>query len=153
MNREELEKCLTHWCRKLRVTPTWNVRLQLMDDPNYRKTGDIKIDCDNHNAIVMLNMSGANCGNLEEVLVHELFHLKLYPMDQVTESLIRACFPEESSAKNFAYEQFFHALEQTAEELTKCFLLEYGDNKELTFGRCEKQKSFIELYDGLRNLK
>lgn len=41
---------------------------------------------------------------------------------------------------------------KTVEELTKCFLLEFGDNKELSFGRCSLQKSFNELYDGLSDL-
>ncbi len=39
------------------------------------------------------------------------------------------------------------------EELTKCFLLEIGDNRELSFGRCMGKKSFNELYDGLRSIK
>ena len=38
------------------------------------------------------------------------------------------------------------------EELTKCFLLEFGENRALSFGRCAGQKSFDELYDGLKNL-
>lgn len=36
-------------------------------------------------------------------------------------------------------------LEQTGEELVKCFLLEYGDNKEFSFGRCKQGKSFNDL--------
>ena len=39
------------------------------------------------------------------------------------------------------------------EELTKCFLLEFGDNRELSFGRCKGKKSFTELYDGLQSIK
>lgn len=39
------------------------------------------------------------------------------------------------------------------EELAKCFLLEFGENKELSFGRCAGEKSFNELYDGLNNLE
>ena len=153
MSYEELQKLLDSWCKKLRITPFWNVRLQFMDDPDYRKTGDIKIDCDNHNAIVILNLSGANRSNLEEVIVHELFHLKMYPLDQVTEGLLLTAFPDESPAQSFAYAQFFGALEQTVEELTKCFLLESGKNQELTFGRCEKKASFEDLYRGLKNLE
>jgi len=89
----------------------------------------------------------------ENTIVHELFHLKMYPLDQVTEGLILANFPEDSPAQRFAYGQFFGALEQTVEELTKCFMLEYGENKELTMGRCEKTKGFNELFDGLKNLE
>ena len=70
----------------------------------------------------------------------------MYPLDQVTESLIVDCFKEGSAASNFAYEQFFTTLEQTVEELAKCFLLEFGENKELSYGRCRQGKSFNDLY-------
>lgn len=107
MTAEQLHILLDKWCRKLRITPFWTVRLEIMNDPAFRKTGDIKIDCDNRNAIVILNLSGANQSNLEEVLVHELFHLKIYPLDQVTESLLLSVFPDDSPAQRFAYAEFF----------------------------------------------
>ena len=44
-------------------------------------------------------------------------------------------------------------LEMTVEELTKCFLLEFGEEKELSYGRCNLKKSFNELYDGLNNIE
>ena len=90
--------------------------------------------------------------NLEEVIIHELMHIKMYPLDQVTESLIVNNFEEGTPAYNFAYQEFFEALEQTVEELSKCFLLEFGENKEFSYGRCSKMKSFNELYDGLKNI-
>ena len=80
-------------------------------------------------------------------------HIKLYPLDQVTESLITASFDEGTPARDFAYTQFFTALEQTVEELTKCFLLEFGEDRELSFGRCAKNRSFNELYEGLKNIE
>jgi len=131
----------------------WDVKLELVEDISWSKTGDIKIDCDDRKAILMLNVNNPKHENLEEVIVHELIHLKMYPLDQVTESLIQNSFEEGSIASNFAYQQFFIALEQTVEEITKCFLLEFGDNKELSYGRCKSMKSFNELYDGLRSIK
>ena len=91
--------------------------------------------------------------NLEEVIVHELMHLKMYPLDQVTEALITSHFEEGTPGRSFAYRQFFTSLEITVEELAKCFLLEFGEDKELSFGRCAREKSFNELYDGLNNLE
>ena len=38
------------------------------------------------------------------------------------------------------------------EELAKCFLLEFGENKELSYGRCRQEMSFNDLYDGLKNI-
>ena len=101
---------------------------------------------------ILLNAVNPKQENLEEVIVHELMHLKMYPLDQVTESLIVNTFEEGSSASNFAYQQFFTTLEQTVEELTKCFLLEFGENRELSYGRCKQMKSFNDLYDGLRSI-
>lgn len=153
MDREKLNTLFETWVRKLRITPGWDVTLDLMEDPGWRKTGDIKIDCDDRKAVVMLNLLNPRGANLEEVLVHELFHLKLYPLDQVTESLIAANFEEGSPAHEFAMTQFMTSLEQTVEELAKCWLLEFGEDRELSFGRCRSMKSFDELYDGLKKLE
>ena len=49
-------------------------------------------------AILLLNGANPKQENLEEVIVHELLHLKLYPLDQVTESLITANYEEGSAA-------------------------------------------------------
>ena len=153
MERKHAEALFEKYIRKLRITPAWDVKLEWVEDPEWRKTGDFKIDCDDRKAILLLNGANPKQENLEEVIVHELMHIKMYPLDQVTESLIVNCFEEGSAASGFAYQQFFTALEQTVEELTKCFLLEFGENKELSFGRCSKQKSFDELYDGLNNIE
>ena len=153
MDRKHAEELFEKYIRKLRITPAWDVKLEWVEDPEWRKTGDFKIDCDDRKAILLLNGASPKQENLEEVIVHELMHIKMYPLDQVTESLIVNCFEEGSAASGFAYQQFFTALEQTVEELTKCFLLEFGENKELSFGRCSKQKSFDELYDGLNNIE
>ena len=152
MGTRELNELFEKWCRKLRIVPAWDVKLELVDDPEWKKTGDFKIDCDDKKAILLLNAGNPKQENLEEVIVHELMHLKMYPLDQVTESLIVNTFEEDSPACGFAYQQFFCALEQTVEEMTKCFLFEFGDNRELSYGRCEEMKSFNELYDGLKNI-
>ena len=152
MNRPEIQRLFEKWCRKLRLIPTWDVSLEFVEDPTWRKTGDFKVDCDDRKAILLLNAASPKQENLEEVIVHELMHLKLYPLDQVTESLIVSSFEEGSKEWNFAYRQFFSALEPTVEELAKCFLLEFGENKELSFGRCRGMKSYDELFDGLKSL-
>lgn len=152
MDRQQIQTLFEAWCRKLRIVPAWDVRLEFVEDTAWRKTGDIKIDCDDRKAIVLLNAANPKQENPEEVIVHELLHLKLYPLDQVTESLISSHFEENSAEWNFAYTQFFNALEQTVEELAKCYLLEFGENRELSFGRCRGLKSYDELFDGLKSL-
>ena len=149
---DSIFKLFEKYIRKLRISPTWDVRLELVEDPAWRKTGDFKIDCDDRKAILLLNVANPKQENLEEVIIHELMHIKMYPLDQVTESLIINSFEEGTPASNFAYQQFFTALEQTVEELTKCFLLEFGEDRELSYGRCRQMQSFNELYDGLKSL-
>ena len=149
INREETEKIFEKWIKKLRLVPGWDIRLEWVEDPAWRKTGDFKIDCDDRKAVILLNGANPKQENLEEVLVHELMHLKLYPLDQLTESLIKSSFEENTQGCNLAYYGFFTTLEQTVEELTKCYLLEFGENRELSFGRCKSMKSFTELYEGL----
>ena len=152
MDKAEITSIFENYIRKLRITPAWDVRLEFVEDPSWPKTGDFKIDCDDRKAILLMNIVNPTQENLEEVIVHELMHIKMYPLDQVTESLIMNCFEEGSAASGFAYQQFFTTLEQTVEELTKCFLLEFGDNRDLSYGRCSKGRSFNDLYEGLRNI-
>ena len=153
MDKQALTALFKKYIRKLRITPDWDIKLRFVEDPEWTKTGDFKIDCDDRKAILLLNIADPKQENLEEVIVHELMHIKMYPLDQVTESLITNCFEDGSVASRFAYQQFFTALEQTVEELTKCFLLEYGENKEFSYGRCDRRKSFNDLYEGLNSIK
>ena len=153
MNKTEINSLFDKYIKKLRITPAWDIKLEFVEDPSWPKTGDFKIDCNDRKAVLLLNISNPKQENMEEVIIHELMHIKMYPLDQVTESLIINCFEEGSKASNFAYQQFFNALEQTVEEMAKCFLLEFGDNKEFSYGRCKNEKSFNELYDGLRSIE
>lgn len=152
MDKEKIQSVFQKWCKKLRLTQDWDIRLEFVNEESWTKTGDFKVDCTDKKAILLLNEVNPKDENLEETIVHELMHLKMYPLDQFTEGLILSTFEENTPARDFAYRGFFETLEQTVEELTKCFLLEFGENKELSFGRCKLQKSFTELYDGLNDL-
>jgi len=152
MDREKCRQILDKYCKKLRIAPGWDVQLQFVEDAGWPKTGDFKIDCDDHKAVLLLNAVNPKQENLEEVILHELMHIKMYPLDQVTESLITSSFEEGTPAWDFAYTQFFTALEVTVEELTKCFLLEFGEDRELSYGRCSAAASFNDLYNGLKNI-
>ena len=153
MDKQALVSLFEKYIRKLRITPAWDVRLEFVEDPAWPKTGDFKIDCDDRKAILLLNTVNPKQENLEEVILHELMHIKMYPLDQVTESLIVNAFKEGTPAQDFAYQQFFTALEQTVEELAKCFLLEFGEEREFSYGRCSGMKSFNDLYDGLKSIE
>ena len=152
MDRLKVREIFDKYTKKLRIVPEWDIRLEFVEDEDWKKTGDFKIDPTDKKAILMLNAASPKDENIEETIVHELMHIKLYPLDQVCESMIINMFEEGSKEQNFAYQTFFETLEVTVEELAKCFLLEYGENKEFSFGRMEKIKSFNELYEGLRKL-
>lgn len=150
---DALQSLFQKWIDILRLKNQWDIRLELVRDPAFRKTGDIKIDCDDRKAILMLNVLNPKQENPEEVIVPELMHLKLYPLDQLTEGLIDAHYEEETPAREAVYTQFMIMLEQTVEELTKCYLGAFGENKTLSYGRCNTMKSFNELYEGLKPLE
>lgn len=153
MSEAEVSRLFQKWLGILRLNNQWDVKLQLVDDPSFTKTGDLKIDCTDKKAIIMLNSLNPKQENFEEVIVHELLHLKMYPLDQVCENLITSNYEEGTSASNFAYTEFFTTLEITVEELTKCFLLQFGEHQDFSYGRCSTMKSFNELFDKLNNLE
>ena len=43
------------WRKILRLEESWDVRLELVDDEAFQKTGDFKIDPTDRKAILMLN--------------------------------------------------------------------------------------------------
>lgn len=151
MKNEHIKLLFDKYCKKLRITPCWDVKLEIINDSGIGKTGDIKLDCTDRKAVVIINLAGPH-DNYEEVIVHELMHIKMYPLDQITESLITSNYDKGTNGYKLAYSQFFTTLEQTVEELSKCFLLEFGENKDLSFGRCDGEKSFDDLYNGLKEL-
>lgn len=150
--KENLMEIFERWKKVLRLLENWDVRLELADDPDFRKTGDVKIDPDDRKAILLLNVRNPRQENLEEVICHELMHLKLYPLDQLTEGLIESHYQEGTGAYNAVYRQFMESLEITVEEMTKCWMAALGEDKELSFGRCRGMKSFDELFEGLKPL-
>ena len=152
MDRLNAREIFDKYTKKLRIAPEWDIRLEFVEDEDWKKTGDFKIDPTDKKAILMLNAASPKDENIEETIVHELMHIKMYPLDQVCESMIVNMFEEGSKEQNFAYQTFFETLEVTVEELAKCFLLEFGENTEFSFGRMDKIKSFNELYDGLKKL-
>jgi hypothetical protein len=134
-----IQKYLNKWQEILRLQD-WDIRLTVVDTP-WRKTGDIKIDDDDRNAVLMINSANPKKGNIEEVVIHELLHLRLWAMDQMIEHLLLTVFGEDEDdpKHQFAYRQYMGVVESTTENLTKAFLSIAGDNKEISFGRVQQQ--------------
>jgi hypothetical protein len=138
MNFDTAENYLIKWQEKLRLRD-WDIKLQLVTK-EWRKTGDIKIDVDDRNAVLLINTVNPKQTNLEELIIHELLHLKLFGMDQMIEGLLTVVYgnSENDPKQKIAYGQFMSVLESTVNDLAKSFLLEGGDDKEISFGRLAK---------------
>jgi hypothetical protein len=133
-----IENYLRKWQDTLKLRD-WNIKYEIVNI-EWRKTGDIKIDDTDKQAILMVNNCNPTQTNLEEVVIHELLHLKLWSMDQMIEQLIHSVFGQdkEDPKFNFAYAQFMTILESTVEDLSISFLNLGGDIKEISFGRVQK---------------
>jgi len=129
---------LAKWQDILRLRD-WDIAVQIVDPP-WRKSGDIKIDLDDRKAVLLVNRKG-KCDNLEELVVHELLHLKLYDMDQLIEAQLEIIFGTdgEDPKRQFVFYLFMKALESTVEDLTKALLAANGCSEPLSFGRLRQQ--------------
>ncbi|MDF2671942.1 MAG: hypothetical protein K0R09_207 [Clostridiales bacterium] len=132
-----LEELIKKWQGVLRLRD-WDIKLKIVDT-EWRKSGDIKIDMDDKKAVMLIN-SNPKSTNLEELVVHELLHLKLWGMDQMIEGFIIQTFGEDDTdvKKDFAMNQFFTLLESTVEDLTKALLKANDCKEELSFGRLQR---------------
>ena len=135
MDFDNTKKYLDKWQKILKLMD-WDIKFQYVNT-EWRKTGDIKIDMDDRNAILLLNKCNPKQTNLEELIIHELLHLKLYGLDQMIDTLIECVYGRNDidPKRKFAYNQFMTLLESTVNDLTKSFLLQSGENKEISFGR------------------
>ena len=137
VNVSKLEELITKWQEILRLRD-WDIKLKIVET-EWRKSGDIKIDMDDKKAVMLINNTPKST-NLEELVVHELLHLKLWGMDQMIEGFINQIFGEGEGdlKKEFAMNQFFLLLESTVEDLAKGFLKANDCKEELSFGRLQK---------------
>jgi hypothetical protein len=135
VKKADIEPLLEKWQDILRLRD-WDIDLRMVRR-GWRKSGDIKIDLEDKKAALLIN-SSPKSDNLEELVVHELLHLKLYRLDQMLEDLLTGVFGKKNdSKKNFATTQFMRVLESTVEDLTKGYLECSGSEKPLSFGRLE----------------
>ncbi|MBC8552289.1 MAG: hypothetical protein H8D23_21880 [Candidatus Brocadiales bacterium] len=138
INQEIISSHLAKWQDILRIRD-WEIRI-IVAEKDWRKSGDIKIDQDNKIAALMINQKLEN-QFLEEVIIHELLHLKLWSMDQLIEELLTGVFgsDEKDPKRVFAYGQFMGVLESTTQDLTKALLSATGEEREFLGLRVERQ--------------
>jgi len=138
INLNKIQELVGKWQDILRLRD-WDIQVRIVET-EWRKSGDIKMDMDDKKAVMLIN-NNPKSTNLEELVVHELLHLKLWGMDQMLEGLIISVFGEDDNdpRKEFAMSQFFTLLESTVEDLAKGYLAANGVKECLSFGRLEKQ--------------
>jgi hypothetical protein len=139
VNKKKIEDYLKKWQSILRLRD-WDIIVRIVET-EWRKSGDIKVDLEDKKAVLLINQNPKTCENVEELVVHELLHLKLYGMDQMIEDLLSAVYgrKEDDAKKEFAYTQFMILLESTVEDLTKGYLAAIGNKEALSLGRLQKQ--------------
>lgn len=137
-DKNDIEQLLRKWQKNLRLQD-WDIKLVFVEQ-EWRKTGDIKIDSDDRVAVMMINIFTPKQTNLEQLIIHELLHLKLWGLDQMIESMINIVYDtDDSPKKELAYTHFMNTLESTTNDLAKSFLEQGGENKEVSFGRLNSQ--------------
>jgi hypothetical protein len=136
---DEAQRYLDKWKDIFRVKD-WEIKLYEVEK-EWRKTGDIKIDDTDKQAILMINNFNPKDRNLEALIVHELLHLKLWGMDQLIEGLVEKLFgnDEDDPKYQFAFNAFMEVLETTVEDLAKSFISLGGEDKRISYGRVETQ--------------
>ena len=142
-NKQEIQRDFKKFVKKMGLSE-WNITLEFVEH-DWKNTGNIKVDADDKSAIVYLNIFNPKNDNYEQVLIHELCHLKLWKLDQYCESLLDVTFPNKQSKEYaFGYNQFMSALEPTVQEIAQTYIALLAKNKKLSFVRCQQRMPFKE---------
>jgi hypothetical protein len=118
VDEKSIDECLVKWQPLLSLSD-WDIRSIVVQKTNWRKSGDVKIDESNRMAAVMIK-SDLDPVYLEQVVVHELLHIKLWGLDQMIEESLRE-------------------LEATTQDLTRALLDASGFKGDYLFNRVQKQ--------------
>lgn len=131
---DDVAERLQHWQGLLRLAD-WDLDIEVCPE-DWRKSGDVKVDLEDRKAVLMVNEQ-PKCDNLDELVVHELVHIKLYALDQMIEYLLAAVYgrDDRDPKRSFAWGQFMRVLESTTEDLTKSLLAASGLPQGVSFGR------------------
>lgn len=138
ITRDQAREILARWQPILRLAD-WDIDLRLVTG-TWRKSGDIKVDLDDRKAVLLLRDEQPP-EHLEEIVIHELVHLRLYALDQMLVQLLDAVFGSDADEprRAFAETQFMTLLESTTEDLAKALLAASGSSTPLTFGHLEAE--------------
>ncbi|MCU0611624.1 MAG: M48 family metallopeptidase [Candidatus Eisenbacteria bacterium] len=134
VSEDDVRNSLARWQDTLRLRD-WDIDVEIMGS-DWGKSGDIRADEHTKTAMLMINRR-PRCTNLDELVVHELVHLKLWGLDRLVEELLELLYDQSGNEpqKAFAHGRFMDVLEPTVEDLTKALLAAAGSPVPLSFDR------------------
>ncbi len=138
ISEADISLLLVKW-KPLLSLSDWDIRPVVVNQ-EWRKSGDVKIDSSNRMAALMVRQD-IDSSHLEEIIVHELLHIKLWGLDQMIEESLNALFDESDSEgkRYYAQGQFMEELETTTQDLTRALMNASGFKGEYLFNRVQKQ--------------
>lgn len=138
ITHDDARSVLARWQPILRLAD-WDIDLRLATGA-WRKSGDVKVDLDDRKAVLLLNATSRSEG-LEETIVHELVHLRLYALDQMLVELLDTVFGADAAEprRAFAETRFMTLLESTVEDIAKAILAAGGSSAPLSFERLREE--------------
>jgi hypothetical protein len=149
IDQNGIKSCIDKWKQPFSLSD-WDIRPVVVEPP-WRKSGDVKIDESNRMAALMVR-SDLEPSFLEEVVVHELLHIKLWGLDQMLEGALNALFGEdlEEGKRTFAQDRFMDQLETVTQDITRAIMSASGHEGEYMFDRVQRQVD--EEVDGKRTV-
>lgn len=114
----------------------WTIRVELVDFVRDWQSGDVKVDDVAKAALVL--MTRRPFRNEEQVLLHELLHVVLWPVDRAAIDLAEAA-PEGSRERELGETMVFRALEPVTEQLTVALLKAAGKPTEPAWWALERE--------------
>ena len=138
VDTDMIREYLIKW-KPLLSLSDWDIRPVIVQK-EWRKSGDVKIDNSNRMAALMVRFD-LDPDYLEQIVVHELLHIKLWGLDQMIEESLNALFDENDSEgkRYFAQGLFMEELETTTQDLTRALLDASGFEGDYLFNRVQKQ--------------
>lgn len=113
------EQCVKKWKNHLGFSE-WRINVEITTfkrADNFQQDGDIVVDYKKKKATVLIG--GILKSSVEEIVVHELAHLLLWPLDQDVMLVIKTV---KLNNRNKTEENFLDKLEKAVDHLTKSFL-------------------------------
>lgn len=120
--KEQAEKSLKKWQTRLGF-PDWEFEVKVIEfkrPDGFLQDGDIIVNYPKKQATILIGTILK--APVEEIIVHELVHLILWPLDRKTTSIIKL-LPKSKQKKGL--DDFLGKLEKTAAKITKVFVNKY----------------------------